>query len=192
MLLKKLLIKKNLKTRSTESNLAKNIGHLKEYRGLLKKVKQRYLSELNMLKNNKNRLIKYIITVKYYRTGVSLTASTIRGDTFLFCLSKQDKTKKKHRINRKIHIKNLTETLTKYCPFLLKTPVALHLIDVGFDRKRIVKEILTYFFILVMKVFDTKPYNGCRRPKNAKKKIRSKKTKYSNFSINTNYSQKQN
>lgn len=181
MLLKQIILKKTINTKKN-SAVTKKILNIKKYQQSLKQLKL-----LNNLQP-KNRLIKYVITVRYYRNGVSLTASTIKGNSLLFCTSKQDKNKKKRKINRKMYLKSLAETLTKYCPFLLKNIAALHLINTGFDKKQIVKKLLPYFYILILKTFNTKPYNGCRKPKTAKKKLRIKKSRYTGFNINPRYS----
>ena len=172
MFLEKTILKKNLLKNNTF--LLKNLKTLtKYYIKLLLKKKYEVLNNNKPYTKNDQKIIKYVITVKYYRTSTSITASEINGNVFFFCISKPSIIKRKRKINRKIDLQNLIKTLLNQCPFMFKKPIALHLINIGFRKKQILKSFLS-FFILVVKIFNNTPHNGCRPAKRRRVKKRTK------------------
>jgi hypothetical protein len=170
MLLEKTILPKNY------NFLIKNFNILlKFHRKLLNKKRYKILNtkKQSLLKNNQ-KLIKYIITVKYYRTSTSITASKINGNIFFFCTTKPSLIKKKRNINRKNDIKNLIIQLLNECSFIIKQPIALHLLNVNYNKKQIIK-LFFKFFILITKTFNNTPHNGCRPTKKRRIKKRTKK-----------------
>lgn len=57
---------------------------------------------------------------------------------------------------------------------LKNQPVALQLINVGFAKTRIIKLFKKKFFVKVVRDFTLYPYNGCRKKKVRRKKVRKK------------------
>jgi hypothetical protein len=169
MILEKTILKKHL----TKKNIQlKNLKKLKYYKTKLSLIKNIY----NNVKQKKiyKKIIKYIITIKYYRTSTSITASEIDGKTFFIYISKPNLTKKNRKINKKINIKNSIKTLIKNCPFIINEPIALHLINVGYEKNLILKSF-SKFFILIYKIFNINAHNGCRPAKKRRIKQRTKK-----------------
>ncbi len=61
--------------------------------------------------------------------------------------------------------------------FIKNSPIALHLKNVGSNKFLILKKLKQKFFIKIIKTFELNAYNGCRKKKEKKKRIRTKKQK---------------
>ena len=168
MFLEKTIVKKKLPKNNTPT--LKTFKTLKKY--CIKLLLKKSLTSNKTHEKNYKKIVKYTITIRYYKTNTSITASEINGEPFFFYISQPNIIKKK--LNRKSNIKNLIKNLTNNCPFILNKPIALHLINTGYSKKQIVKSF-DKFFILTLKIFNINPHNGCRPSKKKRIKRRTKK-----------------
>lgn len=141
----------------------------------LEENKKNFLKKLSQKKNNYNLLeenltVYYIINITFLKTNTAIHLSDIKGNTKLFYSTGDVGLKGKQKKKRRIVISKLISLLIKKVPFINKKPVALHLNNVKFYKKLIIKRLKKNIFIKIIKSFNLAPYNGCR-----KKKIRRKK-----------------
>ena len=179
-------IKKKQKLIKTKNNL-KKLNYLLTLTSYKKKIyyKKSLYNKINKLKqenefsNNiklynkylqQNLTIYYIITISFLKTNTIIHLSNSKGNIILFYSAGNVGIKGKQKIKRKIVINKLLLKLVKKIPFINKKPIALHLINVKFYKKLIIKQLKKNIFIKIIKSFNLIPYNGCR-----KKKIRRKK-----------------
>lgn len=59
--------------------------------------------------------------------------------------------------------------------FLKSKPVALHLTNIGFIKQFVVKKLKNFLFIESVRIFTVVPFNGCRKKKLRRKKIKKKR-----------------
>lgn len=75
---------------------------------------------------------------------------------------------------KKVRILVLTRFLKELRKLKISTfknkPIALHLNNVGFYKYFIIKNIKKYFFIRLIKNYNTYSYNGCRKKKRLRKR----------------------
>lgn len=121
-------------------------------------------------------LVKYIIDITFSRTNTLLHVMDFAGNLKFYCsagvLKYTGKSKKsRKRVIRDIYKKILVSKLN----YLTNYPVALHLKNVNSTTELIIKLLKKKFCIKVIKIFSSFPYNGCRKKKVRRKKIRMKK-----------------
>ena len=140
----------------------------------LEQIKKKNYKKLGQ-KNNKNILkqdltVYYIINISFLKANTTIHLSDIKGNIKLFYSAGDIGLKGKQKTKRRIAVGKLIAILFKKTPFITKKPIALHLNNVKFYKRFIVKQLKKNFFIKIIKSFNLTPYNGCR-----KKKIRRKK-----------------
>lgn len=78
--------------------------------------------------------------------------------------------KGKEKLNRNLALRKIFLILKKSAPIITNTPISLHLHNASHSVNSIIKLASQFFLVTSVKLFDMKPYNGCR-----KKKLRRKK-----------------
>lgn len=166
------------------------------------KFKKQYIKQLkneitNLNQNKKNSykliksfnvkkplLVKYIIDITFSRTNTLLHVMDFAGNLKFYCSAGILKYTGKNKKSRKRIIRAIYKILVSKLNYLTNQPVALHLKNVNFTTDLIIKLLKKKFFIKVIKIFSSFTYNGCRKKKVRRKKIRIKKR----FTSNNTYS----
>lgn len=172
--------------------LLKSVSLKKKY---IEKLKSKNFTLLDVKKNNykilnsmffKNNnitnldcLVMYIIDISYYRTNTLLHVMDAAGKLKFFCSAGFFKYKGKSKKARLLVFKDIYNILLNKLKFLKNKPVALHLKNVGLNKFWLIKKLKKKFFIKTVKSFSLYPYNGCRKKKIRRKKIKKKMKKWS-------------
>lgn len=91
------------------------------------------------------------------------------GKLLVFCSSGFTLKKKRDKENQKVILDIFFDTLIQK-KIVLNKPVALHLMNTGKQRKKIIKKFQKFFYIRVLKIFNLYPHNGCRQRKLKRRK----------------------
>lgn len=129
------------------------------------------------IKKNSAPLVSFIISVSFTRVNTFLHVMDFAGKMKFFysagtvqCIGKQKRA-------RKSALKNLFNEFFKNSNFLHNLPVALHLTNVSFFQKYIIKYLRKKLFVTIVRIFTKISFNGCRKRKLKRKKIRTKSLK---------------
>lgn len=147
-------------------NKIHNLSNTKHKNYKLLNLKQKHIQNYNY-----NNNIMYIVKIGFSQSNTFLNVMDAAGNVKLFCSAghfQQKGKTKKFRFNVFKYMYNLLLKLH----YLKKTPIALHLKNVGFNRYWLVKKLKTKFFIKVIKNFNVFSYNGCRKRKLKRKKFK--------------------
>lgn len=170
------------------NNLLENIFIKKQYLQKLKK-KIVLLSSIKQMnpksaipftpKNNQkvlvNSTIMYIIDITFSKSNTFLHVMDHSGRLKFFCSAGSLKFKGKSKRSRFNVFKAIYRILVTKLQFLRNKPIALHLKNVGFNKFFIIKKLKKKFFVKVVKIFNFFPFNGCRKKKVRRTKIKLKK-----------------
>ena len=119
-----------------------------------------------------NLIIVYIIEIYFSHTNTLVHLINSVGKLKFFCSAGNLLFKGKSKKARISVLLNIIRILIKKLTFLKHKPVMLRLKNVGFKKNWILKKLKRKFFINTLMSFNSYSYNGCR-----KKKIRRKKLK---------------
>ena len=72
-------------------------------------------------------------------------------------------------------LKKFYKLIVTQLKFLCDRPIALNLINVGSAKSWIIKKLKKRLFIRVIRSFNYRPHNGCRKKKVIRKKFKTKK-----------------
>lgn len=150
-------------------NLFNQINQLEQ----IKKKNYKKLGQKSVENNNsfkQDLTVYYIINISFLKANTTIHLSDIKGNIKLFYSAGDIGLKGKQKTKRRIAISKLIVILLKKAPFINKKPVALHLNNIKFYKRLIIKQLKRNLFIKIIKSFNLTPYNGCR-----KRKIRRKK-----------------
>lgn len=167
--------------------LLKNIFIKKQYLQKLKKqsllvnnIKQQNYKLVNqkLFKTKSSHLINdhimYIIDLMVSKSNTFLHVMDASGKLKFFCSAGQLQFKGKNKKFRSNVFKSIYKILVTKLLFLKNKPIALHLKNVGFNRFFIIKKLKQKFFIKTVKIFNFFPFNGCRKKKIRRTKIKKK------------------
>jgi ribosomal protein S11 len=125
---------------------------------------------------NLDHVVMYIIDITFSRSNTFLNVMDTSGKLKFFCSAGYLQFKgKRNKKSRFLVFKSICHILLTKLKFLKGKPIALHLKNVGFKRFQIIKKLKTHFFIKLVKVFNLFPFNGCRKKKVRRKKIKKRK-----------------
>lgn len=153
----------------------KKIVLKKEY---LKALKNKIYLLSNVKKRNykealrRSSSVSYTIDISFSKVNILLHITDFSGKLKFSSSAGSLSHKGKSKKVRILIIKSMINLLLKNCSFLQSKPIALHLKNVKFLKRWIVRKFKKKFFIQTVKSFSIYSYNGCR-----KKKIRRKKIK---------------
>ena len=150
---------------------------------LLNSVKQKNYKFVNlmMLQNSfkirlvEDNIIMYIIDLTFSQSNTFLHVMDAAGNLKFYCSAGHLNYKGKAKKGRFNVFKSIYLILITKLRFLTGKPVALHLKNVGFNRFWIIKKLKKKFFIKNVKIFNFFPFNGCRKKKVRRKKIKKNK-----------------
>lgn len=118
-----------------------------------------------------NFLVFYNIYFNFLPSNTNLQVSDSIGNSKLFYYSGLLDLKGKQKIVRKLVLNRLFSLLSLLKTKIIKNyPVALHLKNVGSYKFLIIKKLKQKFFVRIIKTFDLKAYNGCRKKKEKRKR----------------------
>lgn len=121
--------------------------------------------------NTNDLNIFYTITVSFLKANTTIQISSSCGKSICFFSSGDVGLLGKQKKNRKTALIKLISLLTKEGSRIVKKkPVSVHFINVKFYKKVILKKLKHSFFITLIKSFNNKPFNGCRKRKVSRKK----------------------
>jgi hypothetical protein len=148
------------------------VNHLDEL--IYKKKEETVLKYLTRKKN----ILKYILTIKFYGNNASITASYAYNSQVFFFKTTEPYVPKyeRKRVTITKTLNSFIKKLLSYFPEIKKQPVTLHIINCKY-KKKIIKRLSKKVLILMVKVYSSFPYNGCRRKKARKVKKRTKRIK---------------
>lgn len=170
------------------------LTHLKRQSVLLKKIKRKshkslyvklFNDKLNysfLNKNNEknnNFCITYTIEIKFSTSNTFLNVKEASSGKLLFftsagCLDLNGKKKSA----RGPVLNAIYSIILKKLKYLKNAALALHLKNTSSFTLRIIQKLKSHFFIKTVNIFTLFPYNGCRKKKRKKMKIRSKKIRH--------------
>lgn len=156
----------------------------------LNNIKQDNYKVLNsiLFKPRKNLLTKkaskvsYIIDFSFSRTNTTLHVMDCSGNVkFFYSAGLFDFKGKQKTFQSNAILKKFYKILVYDLPFLKSSPVAIHFKNknVNYKISWFLKKLREKLFIIVVKFFIMYPYNGCRKKKRKRKKLRTlKKRRY--------------
>nr|QDA21764.1 ribosomal protein S11 [Proschkinia sp. SZCZR1824] len=158
----------------------------KQYLNNLKNIRQantkkknnettKYIGVLNnKISDKKAELSVYILHVKFSRSNTFLHVMDFGGKSKNFYSAGSVNYSGKRKKSRYIVFRDLYRILISTFYFLKSKPICLHLTNVGNNRFWLIKKMKKSFFIISTKVFNSYPYNGCRKSKVKRKKFKKK------------------
>ena len=162
-LIKYLKLNRNIKKKNTLVSFLKQIDEKNQ-------IKRFSLVYNYFFSFKPKNLIKYIISINLLEKNTFLNVTDIRGNLKFFRSAGFVELKGKRKIKQPLALNNLIDSLKNKASLLYNKPVALHLTNVNFfSYKYVVSKLENFFFITFIRVFDSKPHNGCR-PKKIKRK----------------------
>ena len=175
---------RSIKKSKTFLNI-KNLKKINKYIFQLKNIlniKQQYQSlyfllfkqSLESEKPSNGFSVVYIIHFSFSATNTLLHVTDTSGN-LKFCHSAGSVNfKGKQKKVRIIVLSQFFRTLMRLkMNFLKNKPVVLHLSNVGFYKSFIIRHLKRYFYIRIVKNYDSNTYNGCRKKKKIRKRQRS-------------------
>jgi ribosomal protein S11 len=119
--------------------------------------------------------VTYIVYIIQNRTNLVMHVANSRGNLMYStnAYAAGFFGKAKQRAQSSI-IKKFLQVLTTSTQlvFLKNKPVALHLTNIGFIKQWVVKKLKNFFFLESVRIFTLVPFNGCRKKKLRRKKIK--------------------
>jgi ribosomal protein S11 len=139
-------------------------------------IKRFSLTYNHRFSSESKNLIKYIISINLLEKNTFLNVTDIKGNLRFFRSAGFVELNGKQKIKQPLALNNLINSLKSEASFLYNEPIALHLTNVNFfSYKYVVSKLKKKIFITFIRVFDSKPYNGCRLRKIKRGKKRRKK-----------------
>lgn len=155
---------------------------LKEQSVLLTELKKKNYKIINKslesesISTNLDHVVMYIVDITFSRSNTFLNVMDSSGKLKFYCSAGHLQFKgKRNKKSRLLVFKSICHILLTKVKFLKGKPIALHLKNVGFKKFQIISKLKTHFFIKLVKVFNLFPFNGCRKKKVKRKKIKKRK-----------------
>lgn len=148
---------------------------------ILNSVKQtKMFKTLSVTLNKKtflNNLVKYIIGISFLKENLIIYVTDIKGNVKYFSSAGSVGILGKQKRKKSIVLVKLLQYLVTQIQFIDKTSVVLYFKNVtDFYVSLVMSTLKKTFTIEVVKIFNNKPFNGCR-PKKLKRK-RGRKIKF--------------
>lgn len=126
---------------------------------------------LNSLFLSQIYFVTYIIYFNFSKSNTNLQIMDSSGNSKIFYSSGLVNLTGKQKVARRLVLIKLFNLLTLLkLKFIKNLPVALHLKNVGSYNSLIIQKLKKKFFIQVIKTFELKAYNGCRKKKERRKR----------------------
>jgi len=170
------MLVKNKKSRVNEifkfvNSKKKYIHRLKRTTLHLKYLREEVHQGLQLLLNNSNNkfLIFYVVHLCFSESNAVVQVSSANGQSKVFFNGGLLDLSGKQKISKKLVLIKFIKVLSKL-NFLKNKPIALHLKNMKSTKQFLLKKLKSKFFIKIIKTFDLKPYNGCRKKKKRRKR----------------------
>lgn len=151
------------------SRLKKTVSYLKFLKEETHQKSHLLLTNSLSKKQKSSFLVLYTILFHFSPSNSILQISKSNGASKIFCTAGLFNLKGKRKILKKLILIKFFKFLSKL-HFLKSKPVALHLKNIKFKKHFILKKLKSNFFVKTIKTFNSKPYNGCRRKKEKRKR----------------------
>lgn len=138
---------------------------------LLKLYQSCFYLMFNSFFIKQNFLVFYNIYFNFSSSNTNLQVSDSSGNSKLFYSAGLLDVTGKQKIVRKLVLNRLFSLLSLLKTKVIKNyPIALHLKNVGSYKFLIIKKLKRKFFVQLIKTFELKAYNGCRKKKEKRKR----------------------
>lgn len=135
------------------------------------------LTLVTQKQNSINNLAKYIVGISLSNTNVNIYISDIKGSIVYSLSAGSASITGKQKRKKSIVLIKLLQFLTLKVKFIGETPVVLHLKNfTNFYTSLVLSAVEKHLVIDAIRIYNNKPYNGCR-PKKVKRK-KHKKIKF--------------
>lgn len=126
-------------------------------------------------KNNRvDCLVSYVIDITFSLTNTLLHVMDPSGKIKFFRSAGDFNYSGKSKRTRFTVFREMHAFLISKLKFAKHKPIALHLKNVGANKVWIIRKLQKKFFIQVVRNFSCYPYNGCRKPKAVRKKVKKR------------------
>ena len=118
-------------------------------------------------------LVKYVLDISFLKTNTFMHVIDCNGNIKFFYSAGSLNYKGKQKLSRILILKKFYKIIVSQLKFLKNQPVAIHFKNTGFKIFWLLRKLKKKMFIIVIKTFNSNSYNGCRRKKVRRKKIKS-------------------
>lgn len=150
-------------------NKASMLNEMKEMN--YKKVGSQFSKKLIYPKHT--AFVMYIIEIYFSKKNTLLHISDFSGNLKLFYSAGSFQQKGNGKVARSIILRKFYRTLISKLKFAKKVPIAVHFKNADSNIFWFLKKLKKKFFITIVKHFNRYPYNGCRKRKIRRKKLKS-------------------
>jgi len=157
------------------------IKKLKNKISILNRIKckdHKALNDVLPLKKNlsaqNNFSIMYVFNIIFSKTNTLLHVTDCSGKLKFFCSAGAVKYTGKGKKARYHIVGEFRKLLITKFKFMRLKPIALHLKNVTTNDEWLIRKLKKKFYIKIIRIFDSHPYNGCRNQKKKRKKIKKK------------------
>lgn len=157
----------------------------------LKVLKKNLINKINLLgatkeiktlglklrkKNSLNKLVKYIVGISFLNTNINVYVTDIKGNIKCTLSAGSVEISGKQKRKKSIVLIKLLQYLIMHVRFIGKHPIVLHFKNFTDFYVSLALSILKKNFVIeIIKVYNNRPYNGCRPRKLKRKKYRKLK-----------------
>ena len=117
-------------------------------------------------------LVKYILDISFLKTNTFIHVIDCNGNIKFFYSAGSLNYKGKQKLARVLILNKFFKMLILQLKFLKNQPVAIHFKNTGFKIFWFLKKLKTKMFIVCVKNFNVNSYNGCRKKKVKRKKLK--------------------
>ena len=149
-----------------------------EYLNKIKNEKYNIKTLLLNIFNKKIYFVKYILNIIFSKTNTLLQVITFSGKLLFCCSAGNLNYKGKKKTYRKLIMQEMLKNSVSKLLVLKNQPLALHLKNLSKNYFWVVKMIRRFFFINTIQIYNTYPFNGCRKKKIRRKKFRTSKKRF--------------
>jgi ribosomal protein S11 len=172
------VLQSNLKLNQLLINIKLKKQYINKLQNQLVRIKIKNLlpklKNFSLIKKKKSYLIKHVVSFTFTKSNTLLHVSDFSGKLKLFLSAGSITYLGEKKKNRDSVLRAFFRVLLEKGRFLKGQPIALHFKNVGTFKFKILKALKKKFLVLVVKNFNSYPYNGCRIKKIRRKKIRKK------------------
>ena len=132
----------------------------------IKKTNHKHLSVNLKKKNRFNTLLTmWTLNIQFSRSNTLFNVTDCSGNIKLSYSAGLFNFKGRQKRSRSVILKHFYKQLVSKLPFIKKTPLIIHLKNVGVNSFWFLRKLKRKFFIVSVKSFNSYIYNGCRKKK---------------------------
>ena len=118
-------------------------------------------------------LVKYVLDISFLKTNTFMHLTDCSGRIKFFYSTGLLNYTGKQKLSRVLILRKFYKVLVSHLKFFKNQPVAIHLKNTEFKIFWFLRKLKKKMYIVVVKHFNLNSYNGCRRRKVKRKKIKS-------------------